>query len=315
MSRAKNARLRQLALLVPLTLLATGLASAAAATSAAPSSSTVPNLVKNGNFSIPKSFSEANVAPGSGYAIPGWTIAPTGVQDLASSYYKMPGTYKQAVKLHLSAPGWVSQTIATVPGTTYQLHWYGAAETSGPATQQIHVLWNGSVVASPNFSASGSGKVCGVAGGCPATWTQEKTIVTATSTSSTLEFAESTTPANATTEGPLVTGVTLAGYASLYLPATVNVTPTGKIIAVVRNGTNTTLNVGGLTVTLYGKTKTVSYAPAVTELLATAPVAKGQATLQLHLAASLKGQTVAAYAILKGPEYLPVTVNLKLKVS
>jgi hypothetical protein len=307
MSRAKNTRLRQLALLVPLALLTAGLASAATATSPAPSSTAMPNLVKNGNFSIPKYFSAANVEPGSGYAIPGWTAAPTGVQDLASSYFKMPGTIKQAVKLHLSGPGWVSQTIATVPGTTYQLQWYGAAESGGPATQQINVLWNGSVVTSRNFSAP--------IANAPFSWSQETSIVTAASTSSTLEFAESPTPANATNYGPLVTGVALAGYARLYLPATVNVTLTGKIIAVVRNGTDTTLNVGGLTVMLYGKTKTVSYAPAVTELLASAPVAKGQATLQLHLAASLKGQTVAAYAVLHGPDYLPSTVNLKLKVT
>jgi hypothetical protein len=306
MGRVTITRLMQAVVVAAATLLATGLASAA--TSPAPSSTAVPNLVRNGNFSIPKYFSAANVEPGSGYAMPGWTAAPTGVQDLASSYFKMPGTIKQGVKLHLNGPGSVTQTIATVPGTTYQLQWYGAAESGGPATQRINVIWNGSVVTSKNFTAASSASA-------PFSWSHETSIVTAASTSSTLEFAESLTPANATLYGPLVTGVTLAGYARVYLPTTVNVTLTGKIIAVVRNGTNTTLNVGGLTVTLYGKTKTVSYAPAVTELLATAPVAKGQATLQLHLAASLKGQTVPAYAILRGPNYLPQTINLNLKVT
>ncbi len=270
-------------------------------------SAAVPNLVNNGDFSIPKPFSAANVETGSGYTISGWTVPTTGVQDWASTAMQIPGTIKQAVKLYLQGSSSISQTVATVPGTTYQLEWYAAGEPGGPAVIDLHVLWNSSVVASQSFTTTGYtlNKM---------NWALHKTIVTATSTSSTLEFADAT-PNNTSGIGPMVTGVTLAADARLYLPVAVNVTPTSKFIAVVRTGTNTPLTATGLTVKLYAKIKSVSYAPPDTELLASAPVTKGQATLRLHLAASLKGQTLPAYAILQGPGYIPVTVNLKMKVT
>ena len=71
----------------------------------------------------------------------------------------------------------------------------------------------------------------------------------------------------------------------------------------------------GLTVRLYASYKTASYAPATKQLLATASVVNGQAVLQLKLPASLKGQTITAHANLTGPNYIPSTTNVTIKVT
>jgi Protein of unknown function (DUF642) len=304
--RNSTVRSRAVTLVVGLAALSVAAASGATAPKAA-TPAALPNVLRNGTFAIPKPFEAANVEAGGSYQIAGWQEGAPGVQDFYKTFIQTPGSLTQAVKLYLSGPSSISQTVATVPGTTYQLQWYGAAEPGGPAVQNVHVLWNGGTVASPAFKTGTSTQN-------DVNWSLEKTIVTATSTSSTLEFLD-TTPANGTTTGPLVAGVDLAGYARLYLPSTVRVTPTGTLLAVVRNGTNTTLTVGGLSIKLYATKKTVSYAPAVTELVASAPVTQGQAKLRLHLAASVKGQTLAAYAVLQGPDYIPVTVKLTLKVA
>jgi hypothetical protein len=141
-------------------------------------------------------------------------------------------------------------------------------------------------------------------------WTLHRVVLTATSTSSTLEFACLTGGF-----GPIVAGVSLAGDAKLFLPPTATLAPTGKLVAVVRNATGSPLTDGSLSVKLYGSYKTVSYAPATKQLLGTGQVANGQVVLQLKLPSSLKGQTIDAYATLQGAGYMPVTTKIAIKVT
>lgn len=91
--------------------------------------------------------------------------------------------------------------------------------------------------------------------------------------------------------------------------------PNGKLVTIVHNGEGEPFTQSGLTVRLYATYKSASYAPATKQLLATAPVTGGQAVLQLKLPSSLGGQTLEAHANLTGPNYLPKTVNLTIKVT
>ncbi len=293
------------------------LASAYAASSAgaagspvAPVSTLTPNLIKNSDFSPGAAFSGATVARsnGTGAHIAGWVVGGGGVQIAATSFVQAPGTLAQSVALEgPGGPGTITQTVKTAPGTTYLLQWYGAGEPGpqAPTVKTMHVLWNGTVVASPNFNTAGytTSKMG---------WSLNKVAVTATSTSSTVEFVDSM-PATST-YAALVADASLAGDAQLYLPKTATLAASGKLTALVRNPNNTPLHASGLTVKLYASIAAASYAPPTNELLASAPVVNGQAVLQLKLSHSLAGKTISAYATLQGANYATVTDKLTIKI-
>jgi Protein of unknown function (DUF642) len=268
------------------------------------------NLLKNGTFSLPEYFSSASIQAAGSTQIPHWTVNTVGVFDDAGSFIQAPPGAKQEIELYDQGVGTLAQTVATVPGTTYLLQWYGAGEPTGaapnPPTKTMNVLWNGSVVAHPSYSTAGESFT-------KMHWTPGQVVVTATSTTSTVEFDEATPNANCC--GAMVAEVSLAGDANLFLPHTASVAPNGKLVAIVHNGEGEPLTLSGLKVLLYGTYKTASYAPASKALLASAPVSGGQAVLQLKLPASLKGQTIAAHADLLGPNYRSVSVTLTIKVT
>jgi hypothetical protein len=171
----------------------------------------------------------------------------------------------------------------------------------------MHVLWNDEDVATPTYNSAGETDSKMI-------WTLHQVVVTATSTSSTVQFADDTT--GITTGYPsLLTDVILAADANLYLPAKASLAPTGKLTAIVRNGKGAPLTQSGLTVSLYATYKKTSYAPATKQLIATAPVNNGQAILNLKLPAALKGQTLTATATLQGPNYIPVSHKITIKVT
>lgn len=288
----------------------TGAALAAAPVATAPSSG--PNILKNGMFSIGKPVGDgctnvAAVLVAGQPAIADWTAGTNSVQVCGSEYSVTPPGVQQYVSLYLLGLSSVTQTIATIPGTTYLVQWDGAAYPVGPPVIRVmQVLWNGKVVASHSYSGAGetTSKI---------NWSTNKVVVTATSTSSTLEFANATPVAGA--GAPYLADASMAGLANLFLPATASLAPAGKLTAVVHNGVDEPFTLPGLTVRLYGSYKTASFAPATKHLLATAQVVKGQAVLHLKLPSSLKGQTIIAHADLTGPNYISTTKPITIKVT
>lgn len=268
------------------------------------------NLIQNGTFSLPEYFSSASIQAAGSVQIPHWTVNTVGVFDDAGSFIEAPSGAKQEVELYNQGVGTLSQTVTTVPGTTYLLQWYGAGEPTGtapnPPTKTMNVLWNGSVVAHPSYGTAGESFT-------KMTWTLGQVVVTATSTTSTVEFDEATPSANCC--GAMVAEVSLAGDANLFLPHTASIAPNGTLTAIVHNGEGEPFTQSGLKVLLYGTYKTASYAPATKALLATAPVTGGQAILQLKLPASLKGKTIDAHADLLGPNYRSVSIMITIKVT
>jgi hypothetical protein len=284
-------------------------AGAGSAATPATAARTGPNLLKNGMFSIGKPVGDgctnvAAVITAGQPAIGDWTAGTNSVQVCGSDYTVAPTGVDQFVSLALLGNSSVTQTIATIPGTTYLVQWDGAAAPT--TTRVIQVLWNGKVVASHSYNGAGETT-------SKMNWLANKVVVTATSTSSTLEFADATTQPGA--GAPYLADASMAGLANLFLPATASLAPTGKLTAIVHNGVDEPLNVPGLTVRLYGSYKASSYAPATKHLLATAPVVKGQAVLQLKLPSSLKGQTIAAHADLTGPNYIATLKPITIKVT
>jgi hypothetical protein len=108
-------------------------------------------------------------------------------------------------------------------------------------------------------------------------WTLRREVLTATSASSILEFADATVPEDGFPA--IVANVSLAGDAKLYLQASTTVVRTGTVIAIVRTATGAPLDYPGLAVKLYGTWKETSYAPASTQLIATGTVVNGQYVL------------------------------------
>jgi hypothetical protein len=311
--QSKSLALGVAALSGALLLCAVGFADAAlAGRSAVATSSSGPNVLKNGVFSIGKPVGDActNVAAvitAGQPAIADWTAGTNSVQVCGSDFSVAPPGIQQYVSLYLLGESSVTQTIATIPGTTYLVQWDGAAYPNGtPLVKVMQVLWNGKVVAQHSYSGAGETT-------SKMNWSTNKVVVTATSTSSTLEFADATPVAGG--GAAYLTNASMAGLANLFLPATARLAPTGKLTVIVHNGVDEPLNVPGLTVRLYGSYKTSSYAPATKHLLATAPVVKGQAVLHLKLPSSAKGQTITAHADLTGPNYIATMKPITIKIT
>lgn len=282
-----------------------------------------PNVIANGNFALSPPLGpdgsayiydpavyKANKLPVK--TIPGWLVGSSGGASgggvQVHTGIQAPVGSAQCVVLGWGPPGSVTQTVKTVAGATYLLSWYGAGfplEGKTPPNT-LHVLWDASVVAAPTYN--GSFHTSSAPG-----WKLQHQVVTATSASSTVEFADATNPPS---ENPSMVGeVSLSGDAKLYLPPTPTIAPTGKLLAVVRTATGAPLVDPSLVVNLYGTYTETQYAPPVTQLMASGPVLSGQVTLQLHLHAAMAAHTIPAYATLSGPGFTPVTDHLKIKVS
>jgi choice-of-anchor C domain-containing protein len=157
------------------------------------------NLIQNGSFESPQ-VSGCSVAytPGcDGFTtyssssdpngIDDWTIGGDSV-DLVNTHW-VAESGNQSVDLSGNAPGSVSQSVTTTSDETYTLSWYMAGNPDGGAAiKTMHVYWNGTLVDEPSFDTAGH-TVASMG------WVEEQVNVTATSTSSTVEFADASSPA------------------------------------------------------------------------------------------------------------------------
>ncbi len=85
--------------------------------------------------------------------IQGWTVGGAGVAPIANLWEPAPGCNDS---VDLNGAGSVSQTVSVAPGATYSLRWEGAADARfGPQITKMQVLWDGKLVSSPTYSATG----------------------------------------------------------------------------------------------------------------------------------------------------------------
>jgi hypothetical protein len=197
-----------------------GAANAVGSTTAPNPPTAAPNLVVNGAFALPASeFSNELAAFLSlqGYAvnkltikkIPGWSVgeglangvpAPNagGVVVFHEPRVQMPNGSLQSLQLSDNGPGNISETIKTTSGASYLLTWYGAGYPDRKSAKIIDVSWNGTQIAAPS-AKDGTGPNMG--------WKVHKEVVKATAATSTLEFADGTSPTDP--YGPFIGAVSL----------------------------------------------------------------------------------------------------------
>jgi len=173
------------------------------------------NLIRNSCFvdpSVVKGSRYANVPAGS-TAIPSWSVGRNGVQVIGTYWEPSPGCpWSLFLGNTTNSAGTVSQAVSTTPGSMYLLHWYMGAWPN-QKLQAMHVVWDGVVVAKQALQ-------------CPGTlpcWTPDQVYVTATSTSSIVEFADVQNPSGGAalgtvslTAAPVVNGFAAWGLSGVY---------------------------------------------------------------------------------------------------
>jgi hypothetical protein len=309
-------------------------------TTAAP---TVKNLLNNGNFALPVAFDAEGFRPPGYYtinkekisSIPGWTVGAVtdpdlknsagppdyegGVEDYSRSYVVSPSGTNQEVMMDYYGPGSISQAVTTIPGLSYELSWFGAGYPAEPTGKTFNVMWDNKLVAAPVYSNAGTSTA-------DVQWKLDHLVVLASSTSSVLTFAYDPpcrgSVCNYTVYGTMVSEVTLNADAQLYLPPSITLAPTGKLLAVVRSTNGTAFTDPNVTVTLVGswQNKVASYAPpvVVTKQLAVASVVNSVASLQLQgvpVPGAGKTLTITATATLTGPGFVTQVKTLKIHIS
>lgn len=155
------------------------------------------NLVVNGSFETYAGQAQTNI----GFGLPPWVVSNLDIvrPENGQCCYFQPADGLVSVSLNWNAPGALSQVITTVPGVTYEIRFWMAAEVfGGIQTRTMQVRWNGAVLGTPSFSYTGQGPLS-------MGWTEF--VYTAVGTGSdTLAFV-STTPNNF---GPTLDRVSVA---------------------------------------------------------------------------------------------------------
>jgi choice-of-anchor C domain-containing protein len=151
-----------------------------------PSSIATPaNLIQNGSFETPSIPSSVVEYDAGSTAMPNWTVGGNSVDLVGDSYWAAEDG-DQSLDLSGSAPGSVSQTVATTAGSNYTLTWWMAGNTNcGQPIKTMDVYWDGALVDSPTFNDTGDSATS-------MGWVQLQLDVQATSSSSAVEFADAT---------------------------------------------------------------------------------------------------------------------------
>ena len=194
---------------------------AAPAVAVNPPSATTPNLLANGDFenSTPFTSPFITVLSGDSTTIPGWTVVTPSVYggssgsiDLKSSSYWNPESGSNSIDLAGSTgtPGGIYQDVTTVAGAQYSLtYWSAVNGDEAPGnTHSLDVSFNGTVVAT--IQEAGVGR--------PLAWVQHTVTVTATASSSRVEF-DDVTPGDAN-QGPALDNVSFTA-----IPDAITATP------------------------------------------------------------------------------------------
>jgi hypothetical protein len=266
-----------------------------------------PNLIGNGKFVLPLYGGSHELFSPYNKSITGWVAGGGGVMLMEKSFAEPPPNSTASIRLSDGSPGSITQVLPTVPGWSYVLGWYQAGyEGQGPAVKVMHVWWDDKLVDAPSFDSIGKSN-------SDEGWTYHSMVVTATGPRSTLKFADATPGAS---YGSSIIGeVSLAGDAALYLPTSIALGPSGKLLAIVRSASGNPITDPALRVTMQGTWKQVSYAPASTLRMAVGQVVDGEANLQLHLPATLVGHTILATVTVSGKDYLSVTKQVVVKIK
>ncbi len=199
------------------------------------------NLLTNGSFESTPASGYLSVTAGDSTTIPGWTVVTpsvygesTGSVDVVASPYWNAEDGTNSIDLAGSngTPGGLYQDVATTVGTQYSLTYWSAVngdETPGQ-THDMAVSIGGQVL--PLIEEAGTGR--------PLTWVQHSATITATSTTTRVEF-DDVTPGD-TVQGPALDNVSFNALPDALIslsPATIDPQTTGVSLNNVKVATFT----------------------------------------------------------------------------
>ena len=196
-----------------------------------------PNIITNGSFELTTAptNSYSTVLAGDSATIQDWTVVtpslygPSGGSvDLTAGTYNGWGTHQGNYSIDLAGtsaePGGIYQDVATIPNVEYSLT-YWTAVNGDQGTGQTHfmnVVVGGVTVAT----------IQALSAGAPVNWVQKTTTVTATSTTTRVEFDDATS--GDTIQGPALDDVSMTAIPDVITaaPATISPQTTGKSFTV-----------------------------------------------------------------------------------
>jgi choice-of-anchor C domain-containing protein len=186
------------------------------------------NLITNGSFenTTAPTTTYSTVLAGDSTTIQGWTVVtpsmygPSGGSvDLTASTYDgwgaEDGNYAIDLAGTSSEPGGLYQDVATTPGVEYSLSYWTAVngdQTPGQS-HTMNVVVGGVTVAT----------IQALSAGAPLQWVQQTTSVTATSSSTRVEFDDATT--GDTIQGPALDNVSMTAIPDTITATSVTVAP------------------------------------------------------------------------------------------
>jgi choice-of-anchor C domain-containing protein len=195
------------------------------------------NIITNGSFesTTAPTSTFSTVLAGDSTTIQGWTVVtpsmygPSGGSvDLTAGGYNgwgaKDGNYLIDLAGTSSEPGGLYQDVATIPGVEYSLSYWTAVNGDQAPGQQhmMNVVVGGVTVAT----------VQAVSAGAPLQWVQKTTTVTATSSTTRVEFDDATS--GDIIQGPALDDVSMTAIPDVITasPATVSPQTTGKAFTV-----------------------------------------------------------------------------------
>ena len=209
------------------------------AVGSAPAGALPTNLVTNGSF---ETLPAGTMLPGSGYqtvtaggstTIPGWTVVTpstysgpnVGSVDVVSDTYStVPGSNWNAEDGHYSvdlagttqAPGGVAQDVPTVVGATYTLSYWTAVNGDETPGSNHTVTVNVTGQSPVTITAAGAGE--------PLAWALHSSNIVATSSTTRIEFDDTTMPSDAN-QGPALDNVSLTPVPDSITASPATITP------------------------------------------------------------------------------------------
>jgi choice-of-anchor C domain-containing protein len=184
------------------------------------------NLVTNGSFenTTAPTTTNSTVLAGDSTTIQGWTVVtpsmygPSGgsVDLTANAYWNAEdGKYSIDLAGTSSEPGGIYQDVPTTPGVEYSLS-YWTAVNGDQAPGQPHTM---DVVVGDTTVAS----IDALSAGRPLQWVQQTTLITATSSSTHIEFDDATV--GDTIQGPALDNVSMTAVPDTISAAPVAISP------------------------------------------------------------------------------------------
>jgi choice-of-anchor C domain-containing protein len=190
------------------------------------------NLITNGSFedTTPPPSSYTTVLAGDSTTIPGWTVVtpplygPTGGSvDITAATYNNWGAEDGNDSIDLggtsSEAGGLYQDVTTTPGVEYSLSYWTAV--NGDQTPGVsHTM---RVLAGPPGAGTQVASIVALSAGAPLQWVQQTNLITATSSTTRIEFDDNT-PGD-TNQGPALDNVSLTEVPDVITPSPATVQP------------------------------------------------------------------------------------------